>query len=602
MGEERRMTIINRLSALRRGMKDHHMQAYIIPTDDFHGSEYVGEYFKTRVFMSGFTGSAGTLVVTEEEAALWTDGRYFLQAEEQLKGTTIRLMKMGEPDVEEIPEYLHHHLPAGSVIGFDGRTMTTAFVRKLCEETEEMTIVADQDLCGEIWEDRPAISCGKVWELETSHAGQSRAEKLEIVRKKIREQEVDLLLLSSLEEIAWLLNLRGSDVDYTPVFLAFMLISRNRAKLYLHSPAISTETRTHLALDGVELDEYEQVYTDLSKIPGERSVWLDPDTANYRLYDAVPEEEQLLLRESPVILLKAIKNEQEIRLLKEAHVKDGVAVTRFMYWLKHRVGQEEITEISAAEKLQEFRRQMEGYREESFEPIIGYGPHGAIIHYSASEESNCRLEARGLCLADTGAHYHEGTTDVTRTFVLGEVTPEEKRMFTLVLQGHLQLGTAKFRYGVCGQNLDYLAREPLWREGLDYRHGTGHGVGFLLSVHEGPQRIQWRVSDQSPAIPLEEGMVISNEPGVYLEGKFGVRHENLLLCRKAEKTEYGQFMTFENLTMVPFDKEGIDLELMTEKDIERLNAYHKEVYETLSPWFTGEEKQWLREVTLPLTK
>lgn len=598
------MEISERLAALRGQMRAHGLQAYIIPTDDYHGSEYVGDYFKTREFMSGFTGSAGTLVVTETEAALWTDGRYFLQAAAQLAGSAIRLMKMGEPGVEDIPEYLAAQLPVNARIGFDGRTMPIAFAENIREKTKKghMILVSEHDLCGNIWSDRPALSAEPIWELEEAYAGRSRKDKLAGLRAEMEKKGADYLVLSALDEIAWLLNLRGNDIEYTPVFLAYMLVGKDTAKLCVQKRAMSPQICHRLEMDGVTVTDYEDIYEIVGAISPKAAVWIDKDTANYRLFLLAADRERLLTEESPVIGMKAVKNQREIQNMRKAHIKDGVAVTRFMHWLKTRAGKEEITEISAAAKLKEFRRQMGDYLEESFAPIIGYGEHGAIIHYEAEESSNAMIEPRGLCLADTGAQYLEGTTDITRTFALGGVTAEEKKMFTLVLKGHLQLGAARFKYGVCGQNLDYLARAPLWAEGLDYNHGTGHGVGCLLCVHEGPQRIQWRISRDSREVPFEEGMVVSNEPGLYLEGKFGIRHENLLLCKKGEKTEYGQFMQFENLTMVPFDKDGIEVSLLTEAELAILNAYHAEVFAAISPWFAGADREWLKEATSPLQR
>ena len=603
-GEDSRMKVTEKLYMLRQKMREHGLQAYIVPTDDFHGSEYVGEHFKTREYMSGFTGSAGTLVVTESEARLWTDGRYFLQAEAQLQGSTIALMKMGEPGVEDIPVYLAANLPEGARIGFDGRTMTTAFAGKIRAKTDElhMVLVPDRDLCGEIWADRPAISAGHIWELKKEYTGQDRRDKLRILREKMREKGADDLLVSALDEIAWLLNLRGSDIDYTPVFLSYMLIRKEDAVLFIQEGVLSEDIRRALSRDNIQVAGYDEVYAWTEKIPERETIWMDGSTANYRLVLAAEKKHALLMEESPVLPMKGTKNSTEIRGMKEANVRDGVAVTRLMRWLKTRVGKGEITELDVVHKLEEYHRRMEGYLEESFAPIIAYAEHGAIIHYEPDDKSNKRIEPHGLCLTDTGAQYMCGTTDVSRTIVMGEVTPEEKRMFTLVLKGHLRLSTARFKYGVCGENLDYLARGPLWAEGLDYNHGTGHGVGSLLGVHEGTQRISWKIRQSAPTVPFEAGMVVTNEPGVYLEGKFGIRHENMLLCCEDKQTDYGRFLRFENLTMVPFDRDGIALELLTEEERKTLNAYHATVYEKLSPWFTGEENEWLREATKPLVR
>lgn len=598
------MDVREKLSALRKKMREHGLQAYIVPTDDFHGSEYVGEYFKTREYMSGFTGSAGTLVVTEQKALLWTDGRYFLQAGTQLENSTIGLMKVSEAGIPDIPQYLAADLPEKACIGFDGRTMTMEAAGRIRQATEnrQMRLISHLDLCGEIWTDRPALSAGRVWELGREYTGQSRREKLDAVREKMEKNGADYLLLSALDETAWMTNLRGSDIDYTPVFLSYMLVGKETARLFVQPGVISQELSRSLSRDGVELAGYEQIYTQMKELPGDSVIWIDGSSINYCLFAAAAEGHVLLMEDSPVTTMKAVKNSTEIRHLKEAHVKDGVAVTRLMHWMKTRAGVEEITEIQAAKQLKVYRQQMEGYLEESFAPIIAYGAHGAIIHYEADENTNAVIEPGGLCLTDTGGQYLEGTTDVSRTFVLGAATAEEKKLFTLVLKGHLRLGAARFKYGVCGQNLDYLARAPLWAEGLDFNHGTGHGVGYLLNVHEGPQRIQWRIVRDVRPVPLEAGMLVSNEPGVYLEGKFGIRHENLLLCCRDRETEYGQFLRFENLTMVPFDRDGIDVGLLSRDELDTLNAYHALVFENLSPWFGGEELEWLREVTQPLAE
>lgn len=593
------MNVDDKLNALRACMKDRRLSAYIIPTEDFHGSEYVGEYFKTREYMSGFTGSAGVLAVLADRAALWTDGRYFIQAAQQLAGSSIELMRSGQPGVPKIAEYLRDHLEAGSAIGFDGRTVTTQFVKKLAEKTDEKRIVLSDsgDLVDSIWQGRPPISKEPVWELDEKYTGKSRAEKLQNVREQMHTEGADILLLTALDEIAWLLDLRGNDVRYTPVFLAYMLVTEKQAQLFIHEEILSGEIRVKLEADGITVKPYDTVEQALKGIPKGRKIWVDSGQVSYRLLESLSAQTVKIDKTSPIVLMKAVKTPQETEHIRNAHVKDGVAVTRFMRWLKTSVGKEKITELSAAGKLEAFRRQEEGYLGPSFAPIIAYGAHGAIVHYEPTKETDTVMSEGSLCLADTGGHYTEGTTDVTRTFVLGTVSEEEKRYYTIALRGHLALGAAKFMHGVCGQNLDVLARGPLWENGLDYNHGTGHGVGYLLSVHEGPQRFHWRIAQDAQTTPLEEGMVISNEPGIYLEGRFGIRHENLMLCRKGEQNEYGQFMYLEPLTMVPFDRDGILPELMSERELDLLNGYHRRVYETLSPYFEGEELEWLKEAT-----
>lgn len=593
------MSIKERLNALRELMYKKNIQAYIVVTDDFHSSEYVGGYFKVREYLSGFTGSAGTLVVLKDRAALWTDGRYFIQAEEQLKGSSIELMKSGQPNVPEITEYLYNSLNEDDTIGFDGRTVSNAFACKLIEALRDKSITLSYqvDLAGEIWTDRPSLSREPVWELDVKYTGLSRKEKLDSIREKMAETGSDILLLTALDEIAWLLNLRGNDVACTPVFLAYMIIEKSSATLCVNKEILNDEIIHQLENDGISLADYNDFYSLISETDNDKIVQLDGSTANYCVIKSIPESTKIIDSQSPVVMMKAIKAPAEMNNIRAAHIKDGVAVTRFIYWLKHNADKENITELSAAEKLEEFRAENDTYLGPSFEPIIAYGAHGAIVHYEATEETNVRMEPKGLCLTDTGGHYLEGTTDITRTIALGKLTQEEKTAFTLVLKGHLNLAAAKFKYGICGENLDYLARYPLWEHGLDYNHSTGHGVGYLLSVHEGPQRIYWNVYTNPKHYILEEGMVISNEPGYYLENHFGIRHENLVLVRKGKKNSYGQFMYLESLTMVPFDRDAIDTALLNSAELEWLNAYHKKVFDTISPYLNGDELEWLKKVT-----
>lgn len=593
------MIIKNRLNALRKLMIQKNIQAYIVMTDDFHSSEYVGGYFKVREYLSGFTGSAGTLVVLKDKAALWTDGRYYIQAEEQLKDSTIDLMKSGQPDVPDITEYLYDILSDGDTVGFDGRTVSNSFVCRLTDALKDKSIKLSYqfDLADEIWTDRPSISKEPIWELDVKYTGLSRAEKLKAVREKMAESGADILLLTALDEIAWLLNLRGNDVACTPVFLSYMIIEKSSATLCVHREILDDEIIRCLENDSISIADYNDFYKLVSEIPTEKSVQFDSVTANYCVYKSIAADVKIIDRQSPVVMMKAIKTPAEMDNIRAAHIKDGAAVTRFICWLKNNVDKESITELSAAKKLEQFRAENENYLGASFEPIIAYGAHGAIVHYEPTEKTNVRIEPKGLCLTDTGGHYTEGTTDITRTIALGNVSNEEKTAYTLVLKGHLNLAAAKFKYGICGENLDYLARYPLWEHGLDFNHSTGHGVGYLLSVHEGPQRIYWNVNTNPNHYVLEEGMVISNEPGYYLEGHFGIRHENLVLVRKGQKNSYGQFMYLENLTFVPFDKDAIDKSLLNSFELECLNEYHKNVFDKISPYLEGDELEWLRKTT-----
>ena len=589
------MTVLEKLKKLRTLMAERNFDAYIIPTDDFHASEYVGDYFKSREFMSGFTGSAGTLVVLKNRAALWTDGRYFLQAASQLEGSSIDLMKSGQPGVLTIPQYLFQYLEEKSTIAFDGRTVSEHFIRQLSHKTsaKKMHFMGDEDLVDLVWENRPEVSKEKVWELEV---GETRKEKLAKLRMKLKEIKATAFVETSLDNIAYLLNLRGNDVLYTPVFLSYLLVLEEKAFLYLHKEIVSKEIEEKLLIDGVVLKDYHQIIEDLSLLQS-KMVLLDKGIVNFTLVKNLPVNCRQIDRTSPITFMKAVKNPQEMENIKKAHVKDGVAVTKFIYWLKHEVPKGTVTEMTASKKILELRSKMEGFLDLSFESIIAYGPHGAIVHYEPTKETDVVMKPSSFCLADTGGHYKEGTTDITRTIALGSLTEEEKKAYTLVLRGHLNLAAAKFIQGVCGSNLDYLARSPLWEHGLDFNHGTGHGVGYLLSVHEGPHSIHFNVTRGRRQVPFEEGMIVSDEPGLYLTDKFGIRHENLLLCRKGEKNEYGQFLYFENLTMVPFDKEAIDITLMTKEEVDRLNAYHKKVYDAISPYLEEDERSWLKEAT-----
>ena len=594
------MIITQRLAQLRQEMAHHGMDGYVVVTDDFHGSEYVGDYFKARAYLSGFTGSAGTLVVLPDRAALWTDGRYFLQAADQLSGTGIELKRMGQPGVPAIGAFLAEHLPQDGTLGFDGRTVSSSLARTLSAALKEKNIrfACGEDLVDAVWPDRPALSDKPVWEL--TGCGLTREEKLTRLREKMAEQNAAYLLLTSLTEIAWALNLRGGDVACTPVFLSFLLIGRDDAQLCIQPQAVPADIAERLTACGVTLRPYGGIYDLLRGLPAGTRVMADSATANYRIMESLSHAE-VLDQPSPAILMKACKTPEEMANFRTVHIKDGAAMCRFLYWLKHRIGKEPITELSAAAKLAAFRAEQPDFLDLSFDTIAGYGPHGAIVHYDPTPETDVPLHPEGLLLVDSGAHYRQGTTDVTRTIALGPVTEEEKRMFTLVLKGHLALGAARFPHGASGENLDVLARLPLWELGMDYNHGTGHGVGYILSVHEGPQSFRLRSAD-GRRITLEEGMVISNEPGYYAAGKFGIRHENLVLVRTGDKTEFGQFMYLEPLTMVPFDRDAIDVSLLTESELALLNDYHKLVYDTVSPLLCAEEQAWLAQATAPLCR
>lgn len=593
-----------RISKLRRVMREHGIDAYYIPTEDWHLSEYVGDHYKCRKYITGFTGSAGSAVVTQDSVGLWVDGRYFIQGEEQTRGTCVTLYKMGEPGVPSVHRYISDTLKEGQCLGFDARTVSRSEEKKFADEMKKIgaKLAEDYDLVGEIWEDRPPLPCNPVYELDLKWCGESRADKLHTLREKMRGQNTEGIVISTLDDIAWLLNLRGNDVPCNPVILSYLYVSMDSAVFFVQEGAVPEKVRESLRKDGVECRGYDEVYEYLSGIC-EKSVWLTEELTNAKLALSLPDGIRTVNEDDPVRLMKAVKNPVEMENMRQAHILDGAAVFRFIIWLKQNVGKTRITEISAAEKLLSFRREQDHFMGESFDPIIAYGSHAAICHYSATEESDVPLEAKGMVLADTGGQYLLGTTDITRTIVLGPVTEEEKKYFTLVLKGHLHLMNAKFREGVTGLNLDYIAREPLWRIGKDYNHGTGHGVGYFLNVHEGPNGFRWReMAGRRDTAAFAEGMITSDEPGYYAEGQFGIRHENLILCRKAEKSENIQYMEFEPLTMVPFDLDGIDTDLLGEEDTELLNRYHRLVFEKLSPLLNDEEREYLAGATREIKK
>ena len=594
--------IQERLKELRAQMQERGIDIYIVPTSDFHQSEYVGEYFKARKYMTGFTGSAGTAVITKEEAGLWTDGRYFIQAEKQLEGSTVKLFKMGEEGVPKVEEYVKDHLTEGSCIGFDGRVMDAKSGEKYAKLAEEKkaALYVKEDLVGNIWKDRPQLPANKVWILEDAYVGRSMADKIADVRTQMQKEGADIHILSSLYDIAWLLNLRGGDIDHVPVFLSFVSIEKEQILLFVNPQILDKEVQDYLEKNHVTIRPYEDIYTyaqNLQKV----KVLISAEETNYRIAECIREHAEVLEGENPSLMLKAVKNEIELKNTREAHLKDAVAVTKFMYWLKTNIGKMEISEISASDYLEERRKEQEHYLDLSFDTISAYGPHGAMMHYSATKESNAVLKPEGFLLVDSGGHYLEGTTDITRTFALGALTDEEKQHFTAVCRSNMNLANAKFLYGCCGINLDILARGPLWDLGIDYRCGTGHGVGHILNVHEGPNGFRWKiVPERNDSGKLEEGMITTDEPGVYIEGKYGIRTENELICVKDEKNEYGQFMRFENITYVPIDLDAILPEEMSAKERRELNEYHQMVYEKVSPYLTDEEREWLKTYTRPI--
>jgi len=591
------MSTNDRIENLRCLMKERGIKAYIIPTYDPHQSEYLADYYKTRVWISGFTGSAGTVVVTEDQAILWADGRYWIQAENQIAGSEIKLFKMGVPGVPNYMEWLKESLNNKDTVGFDGKIFPQSDfleLEKLLKD-KEIKFIEDYDLIGELWEDRPPLPKSKAFVLDVKYAGKSAKEKIEEVRKEMDKKGVDYFLLGSLDDIAWVYNIRGNDVACNPVIISYALISKERAWLFVDKSKIDDKVRKCLDENGIEVEDYEKVIDYVKNMEEDSKVFLDSSRINRWLYKSIPDGCEIVEGTNITTELKAIKNPIEIENQKKAYIKDGVALVKFFYWLDKNVGKVKITEVSAAEKLEEFRRQQEGFIEPSFDTIAAYKENAAMMHYKAEEgKSNYELKNEGMFLVDSGGQYLEGTTDITRTVVLGPITEEEKRDFTLTLKGHINLISARFLYGVTGTHIDVLSRYPLWQEGLDYKCGTGHGVGYLLNVHEGPHRISTAIN----SVKLEKGMVVTIEPGVYKAGKYGIRIENVAVVDEDIETEYGgKFMKFEVLSYVPIDLEAIDVNMLTEKEREWLNNYHQMVYDKLSPYLEEEEKNWLRNET-----
>jgi Xaa-Pro aminopeptidase len=592
------MTVPERLSALRKCMEEKNIDVYVVPTADFHQSEYVGEHFKARKFITGFSGSAGTAVITKTEARLWTDGRYFIQAAAQLEGTTVELMKMGEPDVPELNAYIEEVLKEGETLGFDGRVVSVgegegyaAIARK-----KNAKVNYQVDLIDEIWEDRPVLSEEPAFDLDVKYAGENVASKLARIREEMKEAGTNVHVVSTIDDICWTLNIRGNDIDFFPLVLSYGIITMDSFELYIDERKLDDKLKAKLAKDGVNLHPYNDIYEDVKKFGSDVVAMIDPGKLNYALFNNIPENVKTVKKRNPAILMKAIKNPVEIENIRKAQIKDSVAHVRFMKWLKENVGKMKITEMSASDKLDEFRAEMGNFIRPSFEPISSFGEHGAIVHYTSSPETDVELKEGQLFLTDTGAGFYEGSTDVTRTYALGEVPQIMKDHFTLVAISNLQLGSAKFLEGSTGMILDILARKPFWDRDLNFNHGTGHGVGYLLNIHEGPAGFRWKYRKGETEV-LQEGMVITDEPGIYIEGSHGIRLENELLTCKGTLNEYGQFMYFEAITLIPMDLDAINPDIMTQEDKKLLNDYHAKVYEVIAPYLNEEEQEWLKKYT-----
>ena len=585
-----KMTVNQRIEALREVMKREHLAAFIFPSTDPHQGEYVPDHWKGREFISGFNGSAGTAVVTLTSAALWTDSRYFIAAEEQLRGTEFQLMKLKMPGTPTIADWIGKECGAGTEVAVDGMVNSASFVKELIADLRQqggITLRTNLDPLAQIWKDRPAIPENPVEIYPMKYAGDSCREKIARIRKGLREKHADGMLMSALDDIAWTLNLRGTDVHCNPVFVSYLLISSRDVTLYINKVKLTPEVEAYLKAEGVGVAAYEDVAKGL-KDYFEYNILLDPDEVNYTLYKQVSRE--IVEAESPVKRMKTIKNPTEIAGFRSAMLKDGIAMVKFLRWLKPAVEAGGQTEITVSDKLESLRAEQPLYRDISFDTIAGYQAHGAIVHYEATPDTDVPLKPEGFLLLDSGAQYLDGTTDITRTIALGPLTEEQKRVYTLVLKGHIQIELCKFPSGASGTQLDILARQALWREGLNFMHGTGHGVGTYLNVHEGPHQIRM---EYKPA-PFVAGMTVTDEPGIYLEGKFGVRIENTLLVTPYKETQFGQFLQFESLTLCPIDTTPIIRELLLDEEIAWLNQYHQNVLATLSPHLDDEEKEWLK--------
>lgn len=587
-----------RITALRAIMKREGIDYYYIPTADFHESEYVVEYFKARKFITGFTGSAGVAVIGQEEAWLWTDGRYFIQAASQIEGSGFGLMKMGQEGVPTVMQYLGEKLQEGQCIGFDARVVNTNDAKEFAKIAAKKhgSLKTDKDLLDEVWTDRPALVHQPADVLKDEFNGEATASKLARVREQMEKEEAQYHIISTLDDIAWILNVRGNDIPHVPVVLSFLVIGKEDAMWFVEENALSDEVKEMAAECGITIRPYEDVYAYAATIPENSTVLLDKRKVNYRITNALSETVHIVSKANPSQLMKAIKNEIELENTRKAHLLDGIAVTKFMYWLKKNVGKIPMDEVSVSDYLQSLREQMEGYRDISFDTIAGYNANAAMMHYKAEPDTAAKLEPQGMLLVDSGGHYDTGTTDITRTFVLGPISDIQKKHFTMVVKSNLNLANVKFLYGCNGISLDVICREPIWKENLDYQCGTGHGVGYLLNVHEGPNSFRWQYRPGFDN-PFEAGMITTDEPGIYLQDQYGIRTENELICVKGEKNQYGQFMGFENITYVPIDLDGIDKQYLNAEDVKQLNDYHKMVYEKISPYMTPEENEWLKEYT-----
>ncbi len=595
------MNTADRIQALRQYMKEEKIDVCYIPNEDDHLSEeYTADYFKCKSYISGFSGEAGCTVVTDDFAGLWTDGRYFTQAEKELAGSGVELMRMGQEGVPDVLSFLIDKTPDNGTLGYDGRVVAASVSLRLKEalRPKGAKLSVHHDLAGKVWgKERPAMPKEKIYTLAKKYTGESAEERIARTREAMKKKGADVLILTALEDPCWLLNVRGNDIACTPVAYAYAIVTMRSVNYYIDKAKVTKRTEAYLKESGVQVRDYDSVAKDLKKLHG-KTIWANLAKLNTELYSALASDNRILNEASPLLLFRALKNETEIRNIRNAHVKDGVAMVRFIRWVKEAVKEGNMTEVSAQNYLYEQRAQQKDYIEPSFPTICAYQANGAMMHYSATEENHAGVNPRGFLLVDSGGTYKDGTTDITRTISLGRLTKEEKMLYTKVLKGHMDLGHARFLYGTTGNNLDILARNPLWQIDIDYQCGTGHGVGHVLGVHEGPHGIRWGMGTPArPAVRLEPGMIVTNEPGVYMPDKLGIRIENELLVCKGEKNFYGQFLYFEDVTYCPYDLEAIDLKYLSDEEIGWLNDYHQNVYRTLAPHLNKDEQKWLRNAT-----
>ncbi len=592
------MNTNEKIDYIRQLMKAGNIAAIIIPSDDPHGSEYVAEYWQARKWITGFSGSAGTAVITREHAILWTDFRYYIQAEKQIVGSGFELYKMGEPDVPTFQKWLTDLLKPGDTIGIDANVFSMANVKKYKTQFEDKGLLLDTavDYISGLWIDRPKMPMSSAFFLLEKYAGESRKDKIKKIRRQMDTLDVSYHLMSTLDDIAWILNLRGQDVHTNPVNIAFVLIAPKKVWLFINKKKVNKGLEKELNRDGIEVAEYEDVYTALLKIQDGKAILVDPENTNYRLYRSINKKCKVVEKPNPAIALKAIKNDMQIKHLRQTAIKDGIAVVNFLFWLEHQDETVQISETSVADKLYAFRKDQTLFVDNSFDPIMAYQDHSAMCHYSATGETNAAIGSTGMFLTDSGGNYLTGTTDITRTICRGEPSEQEIRDYTLVLKGHISVATALFPKGTKGFQIDTLSRQYLWSEGMDFGHGTGHGVGFFLCVHEGPARISPHPID----VKLEKGMLLTDEPGVYREGAYGIRLENMILVDEAFENEFGIFMKFEPMTYCHFERDLMDKKILSEKEKDWINAYHAKVYEKLSPILDQDVASWLKEKTQPL--